>query len=112
MPHRFSAPPRRGRVPSKPGASTGQVQSLTRGLSILETLSRAEGGLTLTDIGQRAGLAPSTAHRLLATLEKTGYVYRQATSACGTSASAPSPSARASSPRATGSRRAIPTCGG
>ena len=76
MPHRFSAPPRRGRAPSKPGASTGQVQSLTRGLSILETLSRAEGGLTLTDIGQRVGLAPSTAHRLLATLERTGYVYQ------------------------------------
>jgi IclR family acetate operon transcriptional repressor len=77
MPHRFSSPPaKRGRTPTKPGAATGQVQSLTRGLSILECLARAEGGLTLTDVAQRAELAPSTAHRLLATLEKMGYVYQ------------------------------------
>ena len=36
----------------------------------------AEGGLTLTDIGQRVQLPPSTVHRLLATLEKMGYVYQ------------------------------------
>jgi IclR family acetate operon transcriptional repressor len=52
------------------------VQSLTRGLSLLEALAKAEGGLTLTDIAQRVTLAPSTAHRLLATLEKMGYVYQ------------------------------------
>ena len=55
---------------------TGQVQSLTRGLSLLEALARAEGGLTLTDVAQRVQLAPSTAHRLLSTLEKMGYVYQ------------------------------------
>jgi IclR family acetate operon transcriptional repressor len=77
MPHRFTTPPRRGRTPHSPGGTTtGQVQSLTRGLSILEALARAEGGLTLTDVTQRAGLPPSTTHRLLATLEKTGYVYQ------------------------------------
>jgi IclR family transcriptional regulator, acetate operon repressor len=76
MPHRFTTPPRRGRTPSKPGAATGQVQSLTRGLSILEALGKAEGGLTLTDIAHRVALAPSTAHRLLSTLEKMGYVYQ------------------------------------
>ena len=76
MPHRFTTPPKRGRTPSKPGAITGQVQSLTRGLSILEALGKAEGGLTLTDIAHRVELAPSTAHRLLATLEKMGYVYQ------------------------------------
>jgi IclR family acetate operon transcriptional repressor len=76
MPHRFSAPPKRGRTPSRPGATTTQVQSLTRGLSILESLAQAEGGLTLTDVAQRAGLAPSTAHRLLATLERMRYVYQ------------------------------------
>src|SRR5215204_5631272 len=75
MQHRFSPSPRRGRTPSKPGA-TAQVQSLTRGLSILESLAKAEGGLTLTDIANRVTLAPSTAHRLLATLEKMGYVYQ------------------------------------
>jgi IclR family acetate operon transcriptional repressor len=67
---------RRGRIPGKPGSSTGQVQSLTRGLSILECLARAEGGLTLTDVAHRVALPPSTVHRLLATLERTGYVYQ------------------------------------
>jgi IclR family acetate operon transcriptional repressor len=76
MPHRFTTPPRRGRTPTKPGNATAQVQSLTRGLSILEALGRAEGGLTLTDIAHRVTLAPSTAHRLLSTLEKMGYVYQ------------------------------------
>lgn len=77
MPQRFSTPPRRGRTPQNPaGTSTGQVQSLTRGLSILEALARAEGGLTLTDVSQRVTLPASTTHRLLATLEKTGYVYQ------------------------------------
>ena len=75
MPHRYTTPPRRGRTPQNPaGTSTGQVQSLTRGLSILEVLAKAEGGLTLTDVTQRVGLPASTTHRLLATLEKTGYV--------------------------------------
>lgn len=75
MPHRLSPPPpRRGRTPAKPGTATAQVQSLTRGLSLLEALARAEGGLTLTDLAQRVTLAPSTAHRLLATLEAAGYV--------------------------------------
>jgi IclR family acetate operon transcriptional repressor len=77
MPHRLSPPPpRRGRTPAKPGTATAQVQSLTRGLSLLEALARAEGGLTLTDLAQRVALAPSTAHRLLATLEKMGYVHQ------------------------------------
>jgi len=77
MPNRLSTPPpRRGRTPSKPGVVTVQVQSLTRGLSLLEALARAEGGLTLTDVAQRVQLAPSTAHRLLSTLEKMGYVYQ------------------------------------
>lgn len=71
-----SPPPRRGRIPATPGAATVQVQSLTRGLSLLEALARAEGGLTLTDVAQRVQLAPSTTHRLLATLEKMGYVYQ------------------------------------
>ena len=76
MPHRFTTPPRRGRTPSKPGAITAQVQSLTRGLSILEALARAEAGVSLTDIAQRVQLPPSTTHRLLSTLEKMGYVYQ------------------------------------
>jgi IclR family acetate operon transcriptional repressor len=76
MPHRFTTPPRRGRRPSKPGSIAGPVQSLTRGLNILEALARAEGGLSLTDVAQRVTLPPSTTHRLLSTLERAGYVYQ------------------------------------
>jgi IclR family acetate operon transcriptional repressor len=76
MPHRITAPLRRGRTPLKPGAATTQVQSLTRGLNILEALAKAEGGISLTDVAQRVVLPPSTTHRLLATLEKMGYVYQ------------------------------------
>jgi IclR family acetate operon transcriptional repressor len=74
--HRASPPARRGRIPSKPGGETVQVQSLTRGLSILHCLARTEGGLTLTDIAHRVELPTSTTHRLLATLEATGYVFQ------------------------------------
>ena len=75
-PHRHASSPRRGRTPGKPGAVPGQVQSLTRGLQILEALGRAEGGLTLTEVGHRVALPVSTTHRLLATLEKMRYVYQ------------------------------------
>ncbi|HET9762285.1 MAG TPA: IclR family transcriptional regulator C-terminal domain-containing protein [Casimicrobiaceae bacterium] len=76
MPHRYSVSPRRGRAPTRPGAPTGQVQSLTRGLSILDALARSAAGLTLTDVAQRVQLPPSTTHRLLSTLEKMGYVHQ------------------------------------
>ena len=77
MPHRFTTPPRRGRTPSKPGgAQSGQVQSLTRGLNLLEALAKADGGITLTDLARRVDLPPSTTHRLLSTLERMGYVYQ------------------------------------
>jgi len=75
MPHRFTTPPRRGRTPSKPGTATGQVQSLTRGLNILEALAKAEAGISLTEIAQRVDLPASTTHRLLSTLERLGYVH-------------------------------------
>jgi len=76
MSHRYSTPPRRGRAPSKPGAPTGQVQSLARGFSILEALAKSGAGLTLTDVAHRVQLPPSTTHRFLSTLERMGYVYQ------------------------------------
>jgi IclR family acetate operon transcriptional repressor len=76
MNHRFSPTPRRGRTPADPAAQRTQVQSLTRGLAILECLARGEHGLTLTDIAQRTQLPPSTVHRLLATLERSRHVYQ------------------------------------
>jgi IclR family acetate operon transcriptional repressor len=76
MSHRYSTPPRRGRAPNKPGTPAGHVQSLTRGLSILEALAKSSAGLTLTDVAQRVQLPPSTTHRFLSTLERMGYVYQ------------------------------------
>lgn len=53
------------------------VQSLLRGLAILDILADApEGRASLSDISKCAGLSPSTAHRLLATLTECGYVGR------------------------------------
>lgn len=52
-----------------------QVQSLIRALTLLNRLAEArEDGITLTDLAQQVGLASSTAHRLLATLEQERYV--------------------------------------
>ncbi len=53
----------------KTAAQGGQVQSLGRALSILERLADADG-MTLTDLAQSVGLAPSTTHRLLTTLQQ------------------------------------------
>jgi IclR family acetate operon transcriptional repressor len=49
-------------------ASAGPVQSLDRGLDLLERLAASPGGATLTDLSRDAGLAPSTVHRLLKSL--------------------------------------------
>ncbi|WP_299396433.1 HTH-type transcriptional regulator BhcR [Pelagibius sp.] len=53
----------------KPAAQGGQVQSLDRAISILERLAEADG-MSLTDLSQSVGLAPSTTHRLLTTLQQ------------------------------------------
>ena len=53
------------------------VQSLERSLDLLEAL--ADGGeLGVTELAARTGLVPSTAHRLLTTLAKRGYVTQSA----------------------------------
>ena len=65
---------RRGKLNASTGAISGGLQSLTRGLTLLEKLAETEGGITLTEISQRASLPPSTAHRLLNTLADMGFV--------------------------------------
>ena len=49
------------------------VQSLERALDLVEALSDG-GELGVTELANRTGLVPSTAHRLLHTLTKRGYV--------------------------------------
>ncbi len=68
-------PRRRGRLPRRaPGEGAGHVQSLTRGLMLLERLAEERYGIALTDLAHRVGLAPSTTHRLLKSLEKMKFV--------------------------------------
>jgi IclR family acetate operon transcriptional repressor len=45
---------------------------------LLERLANAQDGMLLTDVAQQVGLAVSTAHRLLGTLEKQGFIYQDA----------------------------------
>ena len=56
---------------------SGQVQSLSRGLALLEKISEAQGGILLTDLSDQVGLPVSTAHRLLSTLEAQGFVRQE-----------------------------------
>ncbi len=51
----------------------GNVQTLSRGLALLNCLASEPRGLSLTEIARRVGLAASTTHRLLATLEHNGF---------------------------------------
>ena len=50
------------------------VQSLVRALSLLNRVAASDDGATLTELAQQAALSPSTAHRLLTTLEQERYV--------------------------------------
>ena len=71
-------PPRRRGRPRKAGsvrADAGQVQSLLRGLSLLERLAETDQGMGLTELALAVGLAPSTAHRLLRSLEQRHFVH-------------------------------------
>jgi len=52
----------------------GQVQSLSRALSILNAIAGDEQGLTLSEIVKKVGLPPSTAHRHLTTMQQERFV--------------------------------------
>lgn len=63
----------RGRPRSAtPETQGGTVQALDRGLMLLGALAR-EGKTTLTELALGIGMPPSSAHRLLITLQKHGY---------------------------------------
>jgi IclR family acetate operon transcriptional repressor len=52
----------------------GQVQSLVRAFGLLEALAAKPDGMTLTEVAREVGLARSTAHRLLTTMEAMRFV--------------------------------------
>lgn len=54
--------------------NSGQVRSLTRALSIMESLAHQPDGMSLTELSDSTGLPPSTTHRLLTTLEAERFV--------------------------------------
>ena len=58
----------RPRLPRSAQDTGASVQAIDRCIAVLTTVAAADG-LTLTDLAHRAGLVPSTAHRILATLE-------------------------------------------
>jgi IclR family transcriptional regulator, acetate operon repressor len=58
----------------RPVVKRGNVQALTRAILILKAAAASSDGLTLTEIVRATGLAPSTAHRLLTTLQQDRFV--------------------------------------
>ncbi len=56
--------------------ATGDVQSVARAFDLLEALAASDGEDTLAALADRCGLAVPTAHRLLGTLQRRGYVRR------------------------------------
>ncbi|NHB97459.1 glyoxylate bypass operon transcriptional repressor IclR [Photorhabdus stackebrandtii] len=64
---------KRTKITTNNAAANGQVQSLSRGLNLLESISESPGGIALTDLAQQAGLPNSTTHRLLTTLQQHGF---------------------------------------
>jgi IclR family acetate operon transcriptional repressor len=61
--------------PANPRTARGDtVQSLTRALGLLNALARHDQGLGLSEAAKETGLAVSTAHRLLSTLQYENFV--------------------------------------
>jgi IclR family acetate operon transcriptional repressor len=61
--------------PANPRTARGDtVQSLTRALGLLNALARHDQGLGLSEAAKETGLAVSTAHRLLSTLQHENFV--------------------------------------
>ncbi|MBB5514130.1 IclR family acetate operon transcriptional repressor [Rubricella aquisinus] len=64
---------KRGRPRSAEADTAAPIQALDRGLMVLAALAREETA-TLTELSLSVGLPPSTAHRILITLQRHGYV--------------------------------------
>jgi IclR family pca regulon transcriptional regulator len=61
---------------SKPDSQKSSVQSLAKGLRVLEAFGADEEPLTITELAERADLDPGTTFRMLNTLVELGYVRR------------------------------------
>lgn len=57
-----------------------EIQSLLKGLRIIEAINHSPG-LILAQIAASCGLPRTTAHRALRTLEQSGFIYREASTA-------------------------------
>jgi IclR family acetate operon transcriptional repressor len=57
---------------------TRSAPALERGLAVLELVVKSNGGLTLRELSQALQLPRSSTHRLLVTLERHGYLMRNA----------------------------------
>lgn len=62
-----------------PQFTNGNVKSLARALALLDVLAHTAHECSLGDIAHLAKLPPSTVHRLLQTLQQTGYVVQNQT---------------------------------
>lgn len=54
------------------------INSLSRGLHALTLLAQAEGAVGVSELAEMLGVDPSSSYRLLATLERHGYVLQEA----------------------------------
>lgn len=63
-----------GTMAIKPMRDGRLINSLSRGVEILRLLADADGPLGVTEVAERLAVDPSTAYRLLATLERGGLV--------------------------------------
>lgn len=66
--------PRQFREDRDGAVGHGCVQAVLRALSILKCIAQDPRGMTLSEVVRGTSLAPSTAHRLLTTLQSEGFV--------------------------------------
>ena len=64
----------------KSGGDGNTVRSVERAADLLEALMASSSPLSLAELSEQANLHPSTAHRLLATLDKCDFVYQDSSS--------------------------------
>ncbi|MGP0100717.1 MAG: IclR family transcriptional regulator, partial [Solirubrobacteraceae bacterium] len=74
--HRSSAAGAGGSLEPAPAPRARPVASVARALALLDALRESERDLGVNELARRIGVSPSTASRLLGTLESAGIVQR------------------------------------